>query len=129
MPIMHIVTFKFKPEFSDEALATMFTEEVRAKSRMPELIAHEFYGKNTALLREPEVNKGMNFVMILYFNSQVRESYENYYNIIWIAKYGVETSLIIDQVSCLHANDDEIDEPPRRSRPSLTCTTRMPSTT
>ena len=68
---MHIVTFKFKPEFSDQALTAIFTEEVRAKSRMPDLIAHEFYGKNTALLREAAVNKGMNFVMILYFNSEV----------------------------------------------------------
>ena len=70
MPVVHVVAWKFKAEYSDDAVMEMFAKQLRVKERMPDIVIDWQYGKNTTLLSRLDVNKGLNYLMVVYFKTQ-----------------------------------------------------------
>lgn len=64
MPLLHIVSLRFKEEFSEERIIEHFETEVALKKRMPELVQEWSYKKNVSLESRRSVNGGCQWVVL-----------------------------------------------------------------
>jgi hypothetical protein len=70
MPILHIVSFKTKPEVTDAQVEDAF-RAANLQDSMPELVHNWVWGKNINLPDRPADCKEFNWVMTMVFKTKV----------------------------------------------------------